>query len=300
MRDPDANQLILDAGDFVGKVHSMKNECSSTCQLMFNSFKAMEYNVLGLGRAELALGRDSLQVVLDTLNIPVICANVIDLRTHKPVVKPYYIQKYGNMVIGVIALINEKNPRKFQQIDTTQFELLPCLEVARSIVPKLKRKVDAVILLCDFKRPDIDTLLQVVPQIDVVITKGHIRPRSKVSLEGKTLLVPTGSSGHNGTALTLEFNPSWGDSIGYDFVDAQLTDEYEGENSVSPLLADYRKPPRKKTHRKSSDKSSRPAEAKRIIQEPSRESSQKVGQSKPIQAKQVTQSERPKKQGAGK
>ena len=297
MRDPDANQLILDAGDFAGKVHMMKGECSSTCQLMFNSFRAMGYNVLGLGRAELALGRDSLKAVLDTLDIPVVCANVIDVQTHKPVVKPYHIQKYGNMVIGVVALINEKNPRKFQQIDTTQFELLPCLEVARSVVPKLKRKVDAVVLLCDFKRPDIDTLLQVVPQIDVIITKGSLRPRSKVSLAGKTLLVPTGSSGHNGTALTLEFNPSWGDSIGYDFVDVPLTNEYDGENSVSPLLAKYKKEPRKKPRRKSSE-SRLPAEARQLIPAPSKESSPKKDQSSLGEANQKMQVKRSEKPGA--
>ena len=295
MRDPDANQLILDAGDFVGRVHAVKGECSSTCQLMFNSYRAMEYNVLGMGRAELALGRDSLDAVLDTFKIPAICANAVDAKTNKRILEPYYIQKYGNMVIGVMALINETNPRKFQQIDTT-FALLPYLEVAKSVIPKLKRKVDAVVLLCDFNRQDIDTLLQVVPQIDVVITRGPLRPRSEVSLMGKTLVVPTGTSGHNGTALTLEFNPSWGDSLGYDFVDVQLTDDYKGENSISPLLAAFGKLPKKKTRRTSSSKAGKPAEARRIIKEPREKSLQKSdeGMTKEVnQQKQLKRSEKP-------
>ncbi len=272
----------------------MKGGCSATCRLMINSYREMGYNLLGLGRAEFALGSDSLQAVLDTLDIPVICANAVNAKTNKPIAKPYYIQKYGNMVIGVTALIKDKNPRKYHRIDTTQFTLLPAIEVAQSVIPKLKRKVDAVILLCDFTRPDIDTLLQAVPQIDVIITKGSLRPRSQVSLAGKTLLVPTGSSGHNGTALTLEFNPSWGDSIGYDFVDVPLTDEYEGENTISPLLAKFKKESRKKPHRKSSE-SRLPTEAKPLIPAPSKESPDKKGQSlrEANQKVQVKRSEKP-------
>ena len=299
MRDPDANQLILDAGDFIGRAHTVKGRCSATCQVMFNGYRMMGYNVLGMGRAEFALGLDSLRAVLDTLDIPAICANVVDAHTKKLIVKPYYIQKYGNMVIGVTSLINEKNLRKFNRIDTTQFTLLPSIEVAKSVIPKLKRKVDAVILLCDFIKPEIDTLLKVVPQIDVIITKGSLRPRSQVTLVGKTLLVPTGSSGHNGTALTLEFNPAWGDSLGYDFVDVPLTAEYDGENVVSPLLAHYVKERPRKPPRKSSE-SRLPAEARPLIQKSGKGSSALQGKKNLKETNQKIQVKRSDKPGAKK
>ncbi|MBU1937741.1 hypothetical protein KKG05_10120 [bacterium] len=273
----------------------MKGECASTCQLMFNGYRAMGYNVLGMGRAELALGRDSLEAVLDTIKIPAICANVVDAKTNKRVLEPYYIQKYGNMVIGVMALINDANPRKFQQIDTT-FALLPYLDVAKSMVPKLKRKVDAVVLLCDLDLQDIDTLLKVAPQIDIVITRGPLRPRSEVTRFGKTLIVPTGTSGHNGTALTLEFNPSWGDSIGYDFVDTQLTDDYEGENSVSPFLTAYSNKPKRQMNKPKSNTVGKPAEARRITPESREKSLQKSdeGMTKEVnQQKQLKRSDKP-------
>jgi 2',3'-cyclic-nucleotide 2'-phosphodiesterase (5'-nucleotidase family) len=235
-RDPDANWLTLDVGNFVDR--AARRGISPKTSLMFRSYQAMGYDVLGLGQLELAMSVDTLRAIIDTLGIPVVCANVLDARTQKPVARPYYIQRYGNMVIGVTCLVNSDD-RRYSNLDTTEYKLLPYLDVARTLIPKLDRKVDAVVLLCDFRNAPIDTLLKVTPQIDVILTTGILRPASRVIYSGNTLLVATGSSGQNGTALLLEFDPAMGDSLGHDFVNEQLTDEYEGENVVSPLVDEW-------------------------------------------------------------
>jgi 2',3'-cyclic-nucleotide 2'-phosphodiesterase (5'-nucleotidase family) len=206
---------------------------------MLRGYKAMGYDVLGLGQLELSMGIDTLRQVIDTLGIPVVCANVLDARTQKPFVPPYYIRRYGNMVIGVTCLLNSDD-RRFATLDTTEFKLLPYLDVARTLIPKLDRKVDAIVVLCDFRNEAIDTLVQVAPQIDVVLTNGIVRPGSRVTYSGKALVAPTGSSGQNGTALVLEFNPAMGDSLGYHFINEELTDDYEGENVISPMVAEWK------------------------------------------------------------
>ena len=199
----------------------------------------MGYDVLGLGQMELAMGADTLAEIMDTLGIPLVCANVVDVRTRKAIAKPYYIRRYGNMVIGITGLIYSELGR-YSKVDTTQFQILPYLDVAQTLIPRLARKVDAVILLCDFRNKELDTLLQVAPEVDLIITNGTLRPASKVTRSGNTLLVATSSSGYNGTALTLEFNPAWGDSLGFDFVSISLTDEYQVENVISPMIASWK------------------------------------------------------------
>jgi len=266
-RDPDANWLTLDVGNYLDR--AARRGISPKSSLMLRSYQAMGYDVLGLGQLELAMGVDTLEGIIDTLGIPVVCANVLDARTQKPVAHPYYIRRYGNMVIGVTCLVNSDD-RRYSNLDTTEYKLLPYLDVARTLIPKLDRKVDAIVLLCDFRNAPIDTLLQVTPQIDVILTTGILRPASRVVYSSRTLLVPTGSSGQNGTALLLEFNPAMGDSLGHDFVNEQLTDEYEGKNVVSPLVEDWISRSSAKSYAKkasASQASTKPAQAKPISPE---------------------------------
>lgn len=261
IRDPNANWLTLDIGNFLGA--ESNKQCSPKCNLMLQSYQAMKYDVLGLGLTELGLGYEVLKEIRDTLGIPLVCANVLDLKTQKPVVEPYIIRRYGNMVIGITGLL-KSDPGSRRGIDTTQLKVSPPLDVARDLIPRLHQKVDAIILLCDFTNKEIDTLLQVVPQIEVILSTGSLEPHSQVTRSGKTLLVPTAtSSGQNGTALTLEFNPAWGDSLGYSLVNVQLAEDFDGENKVSQLLAAW-----KQTSAAQAE-AVKPAAAKEIKLEPS-------------------------------
>lgn len=264
-RDPDANWLTLDVGNFVDR--GSRGKCTPKCDLMLRAYRVMGYDVLGLGQMELAMGADTLAEIMDTLGIPLVCANVVDVRTRKPIAKPYYIRRYGNMVIGITGLIYSELGR-YSKVDTTQFQILPYLDVAQTLIPRLARKVDAVILLCDFRNKELDTLLQVAPEVDLIITNGTLRPASKVTRSGNTLLVATSSSGYNGTALTLEFNPAWGDSLGFDFVSISLTDEYHVDNVISPLIASWKAEssvPKKTAPKKTAPK---PAKARPISPKP--------------------------------
>ena len=261
VRDPNANWLTLDMGNFLSA--ESNKQCSPKCNLMLRSYQAMKYDVLGLSTTELGLGSEVLTEIRDTLGIPMVCANVLDLKTQKPVVEPYIIRRYGNMIIGITGLLKD-DPSTRRLMDTTRLKVMPQVDVARDLIPKLRRKVDAIILLCDFGNKEVDSLLKVVPQIEVIMTTGSVQPTSQDTRHGKTLLVPAiGASGQNGTALTLEFNPAWGDSVGYDLLNIELAEEYEGENQVSQLVA------ASKQSSSAQAEAIKPATAKEIKLEPS-------------------------------
>jgi len=207
---------------------------------MVQSYRAMKYDVLSLGQSDLWLGYDELKGIIDTSGVPVVCANLVDIHTRKPIAKPYEIRRYGKMVIGVTGFIGSKITWRSAGLDTTRLTILPYLEVMQSLIPRLDAKTDAIVLLCDLGTKEIDSLLQIVPQIDVVISTGPLVPASQVTRVRGALCVPTGSSGQYGTAITVEFNPAWGDSLGYTFTNVELADEYEAENEVSSLIASWK------------------------------------------------------------
>jgi 2',3'-cyclic-nucleotide 2'-phosphodiesterase (5'-nucleotidase family) len=234
IHDPDANWLTLDAGNFIARESG--DRCSPKCDLMLQSFKLMKYDALNLGTSELSLGYDGLKGLVDTLGIPLISANLVDARTNKLIADPYVIRRYGNMTIGVLGLMKSEGTTRVLGADSAQLRVLPHLDVAKTLVPKLDAKTDAVILLCDLTSKEIDTLLQVVPRIAAVISTGPIVPGTQATRIREAWCVPCGSSGQQGTALTLEFNPAWGDSIGQSFEDVQLTSDYDGTNDITQLV----------------------------------------------------------------
>ncbi|MBL0062477.1 MAG: hypothetical protein IPP40_13580 [bacterium] len=102
------------------------------------------------------------------------------------------------------------------------------------------RKTDAVILLCELPTDDLDSLVKDYPDIDVVISTGALRSGETTTTIGKkTRLLGTGSSGYNGHYATLEFKPTWGDSIGFaDFKDA-LIETYDVTGAWTEKLAAF-------------------------------------------------------------
>jgi 2',3'-cyclic-nucleotide 2'-phosphodiesterase (5'-nucleotidase family) len=169
-----------------------------------------------------------------------VSANLLDLKTKKPLTKPYVIKDYGNLRVGIVGLLNEADfPKGTSLLDSTRLAIMPHLQAAKQYIPSLARKVDAVVLLCELPTAALDTLLKEVPQIDLVISNGGLRSGEAVATVGKTRIVGTGSSGYNGHYAMLEFNPAWKDSIGFEQHQEALTDAYEEKGVWADRVASF-------------------------------------------------------------
>ena len=231
--------MVVDAGNYVDRQGT--GGCSNKCQFMVTTYKDLHYDVLNLGRQEVWMGYETLRAMLDTIKrTEFVSANVLDLRTKKPLAKPYVIKDYGHLRVGVIGLLNEGDfPKGTTLLDTTRLMIQPYMEAARKYIPALSRKVDAVVLICELPSAALDTLLKVVPGIDLVITTGAVRTGEAPSAIGRTHILGTGSTGYNGHYAMLEFNPAWGDSIGFRQFQDALSDSYEEKGQWADRLAAF-------------------------------------------------------------
>ena len=231
--------MVVDAGNYVDRQGT--GGCSNKCQFMVTTYKDLHYDVLNLGRQEVWMGYETLRAMLDTIkHVEFVSANVLDLRTKKPLAKPYVIKDYGHLRVGVIGLLNEGDfPKGTTLLDTTRLMIQPYMEAARKYIPALSRKVDAVVLICELPSAALDTLLKVVPGIDLVITTGAVRTGEAPSTIGRTHILGTGSTGYNGHYAMLEFNPAWGDSIGFRQFQDALSDSYEEKGQWADRLAAF-------------------------------------------------------------
>ena len=241
--NPDAAWLVVDAGNYVDRQGS--GGCSNKCQFMITSYKDLHYDVLNLGKQEVWMGYETLTDLIDTTKrTDFISANLLDLKTKKPLAKPYVIKDYGTLRVGVIGLINEGDfPKGTSLLDTTRLMIMPHREAAKKYIPSLARKVDAVVLLCELSSAQLDTLLKLVPDVDLVLSTGGIKSGENVSLIGRTRVLGTGSSGYNGHYAMLEFNPAWKDSVGFSSYQEPLTDAYDEQGVWSDKLAAFNAAP---------------------------------------------------------
>ncbi|MCB9391367.1 MAG: hypothetical protein H6506_01810 [Calditrichaeota bacterium] len=224
-----------------------KGGCSSKCQFMVNSYEDLHYDILNIARQEVSMGYETLVALRDTTkDTKYVSANLIETKTGKPLFDPYVIRDFGNMRVGVMGLLRDADfPVTSSLVDSTVMRVTNTRDAAKQYLPELFRKTDAVVLLCELPTDDIDSLVADFPDLDMVISTGALRTGETATVLGKkTHVLGTGSSGYNGHYATLEFQPSWGDSVGFaDFKDA-LLEAYDVPGEWADRLASFEnKPP---------------------------------------------------------
>lgn len=227
-RDPNVNWLMVDAGNFVDRAGATGG-CSNKCQFIVTSYEDLKYDVLNIARQEVTMGYDALVALRDTSKeVDFVSANLFDSNTDRLLFKPYVVKEYGNMTIGIMGLLRDADfPATSAAIDTAKLRVSSTREAADRYLAELKGNVNSIILLCELPSDDLDSLLANHPEVDLVISTGAMRSGETATMVHGSRVVSPGSSGYNGHYAMLEYNPAWGDSIGYsDYKDA-LIDTYE-------------------------------------------------------------------------
>jgi len=225
--DPDAYWLSVDAGNYVDR--GATPGCSNKCQFLIGSYRDLHYDVLNIGKQEAWMGRSTLKQIIDTTKgTGFVSANLIDMKTRRPLAKPYIIKDYGKLRVGVLGLLNEADfPKGSMLLDSTELTVAPHMEACRKYIPSLAKKVNALVVLAELSTPAIDSLVRAFPEIDLVISTGAVQSGETPTIIGKTRVMGTGSSGYNGHYAMLEFHPAWKDSIGFLQFQDQLIATYD-------------------------------------------------------------------------
>ena len=237
--DPEANWLIVDAGNFVDR--SASGGCSNKCQFMLTSYDGLDFDVLNIARQELGMGHETLAALRDTSEgAEFVSANIIDAKKNKLMFKSYVIKDYGNMKVGVMGLVRDADyPAATSELDTNELKVSNTMDAAKKYLPELKNKADAIVLLCELPTADLETLLAEYPFVDFAISTGALRTGESATLMGTTRVVGSGSSGYNGHWAMFEMNPAWGDSMAYSDYRDQLTDTYDVPGELTDKLAAF-------------------------------------------------------------
>ncbi len=75
---------------------------------LMDAFKVLGLDAVGVSERELRYGRGFLVANYQRSKLPLVCANLIDKSTGKPLVAPYVIKKVGTVTVGVFGLTSDK------------------------------------------------------------------------------------------------------------------------------------------------------------------------------------------------
>ena len=124
----------------------------------------MGYGAVAVGERDLNYGIRELKADREA-GLPLICANLYEGGTR--IFPPYVIRKVHGAKVGIMALLGEK-PRELAGIELRD----PAVE-GRSVLAKMRRECDSVILLAHMERAKLLEILPALSGVDVVI-RGHV------------------------------------------------------------------------------------------------------------------------------
>ena len=245
-KNPDASWLTVDAGDYVDRAGN--GGCSSKCQFMVTSYEDLHYDVLNIGKQEVWMGYNALDSLIRATkaakNTQFVSANLINVKTKRPMTSPSVIKDFGHFRVGLIGLLAEADfPRGSALLDSTHLAVTPYMDAARKYLPSLLHKTDAVVVLGELSSGQIDTLVKAFPDIALVISTGALRNGETPLTIGKTRVVGPGSSGYSGHWAMLEFNAAGKDSLGFSQYQDQLTESYEEKGLWADKVAAFNATP---------------------------------------------------------
>ncbi len=199
--------LLLDAGD------TSTGPCEPTVLGGRPSLQAqglMGYDAMVLGNHEFDVPIETRLAELAKVPYPAISANVVWKATGKPVVEPYVILSHGGASIAILGLTTPDTPILSARGNDPRLEFKDPIETAKRLVPKLRERADAVVVL---SHCGIDTdreLAREVPGVDLVVG-GHSNVTTFApEVIGKTRVVQAGYEGRYLGVGELELVPGGG------------------------------------------------------------------------------------------
>ncbi len=199
VRRSNENVLLFDAGDFVqGTPYFNLFHGRVEAEVM----DLMKYNAGTLGNHEFDYGLDTLKMIINKLDYPIVCCNYDFSNTVlKGKVKPYVILKKFGLKIGVIGVGTD--PEGLVQKDKYEGMIFkPIISTVNfySKILKESKKCDIIICLSHIGYTHDVKLAEQSKYIDIIIG-GHShtymeKPDIRKSLEGKDVFVfQTGKNG---------------------------------------------------------------------------------------------------------
>ncbi len=194
--------MVFDGGDFVPDAgQDLRPERT---ELMVQAMEIMEYEAVGLGEEELALGPEFL--ARTARRLPLVCANLRLGPGREGLIPPVRMLERDGRTIAVTGYVDPilyyETPGALERSPDSLLVLDP-VETLRPIVADLRARADVVVVLAHGSLDQVREWIPQVPGVDAAV-QGHEPGMSHgLSQEGDTYLILTGPKSRSIGQLTM-------------------------------------------------------------------------------------------------
>jgi 2',3'-cyclic-nucleotide 2'-phosphodiesterase (5'-nucleotidase family) len=171
---------------------------------LMDAMKMLGVDAIGVGDRDLRYGLSFLKARAKADHLPIVCANLLDRNTRRPVVDPFVVKKVGTVTIGFTGLLSDKvdlGPSR------DSLAIQEPSAAARAVIPAMRKKgATVLVLLSQLGKVESEDLVSAVEGFDAVIVGRNVPVLQKGRLIRSTVACYGGEQGQyiGRTILTLD------------------------------------------------------------------------------------------------
>jgi len=138
-------------------------------ELTIDAMAAMGYDAVAVGEEELAGGEERFRELAASGRLPLVCANLLDAKTGKPVARPWIMVERGGLKLGVFGVIA---PETQGLIGRRGYSLKVAnwIATAKELVPQIRAAgADLVVALSHVSECRTGDMIRAAPGIDFAV-----------------------------------------------------------------------------------------------------------------------------------
>jgi len=201
LRTQDGAVALVDAGGFFPEPADYEDNAA----FMMETMALLRTDAVGMGEKELRWGAGFLLAQVKRTKLPVVCANLIDRRSKKPLVAPSLVKKIGTTKVGFFGLMSDKVDTGPSRDSLVVEE--PTAAATKAVAALKKQGATVIVLLSQLGKVESEDLVTAVPGIDVVIVGRNVPLLQKGRMIQNTLACYGGEQGQYLGVSRLDLSP---------------------------------------------------------------------------------------------
>jgi hypothetical protein len=188
----DSGDLLYSGGyDIFGLAKKDQELAALKANLFLQTYNLMGYDAFTPGEVDLSWGITELKKMSQKAKFAFLLANLQDLKTKKPVFRPYLIKEMGGLRVGLFGLLSNRFSGSLDPHDKTAFRLTGPLEAARQVIDELKKKkCKAIIAIAHMDESEQRKLAETFREVYFVVS-GHERGLKRQPVEVRNAQILT-------------------------------------------------------------------------------------------------------------
>jgi 2',3'-cyclic-nucleotide 2'-phosphodiesterase (5'-nucleotidase family) len=161
--------LMVDAGDLFGRrTQDEKHQTEFLCRMTGD----LGYDGIGLGERDLNYGLSFLREMIEKYDLPFTNANVKEAATGELILPEYLVVERNGIRYGLVSVLDPGMKIITMTGNEADFVVEDPVATLRALIPRLREKVDSVVLIGHLGENNTEPLIREVKGIDMSVT-GH-------------------------------------------------------------------------------------------------------------------------------